>query len=161
MSYKIAIYPGTFDPFTCGHLDIVERAIKLFDEVFVTIAKNSKKAPLFSIEERVDFIEDATKHLANVKTESFEGLLIEFARKKTASAIIRGLRATSDFEYEFQMALMNRRLNDDITTVFLMPNEKYTYLNSSIVREVAEFGGDIKNLVTPLVAQKLYDKFKK
>ena len=161
MSYKIAIYPGTFDPFTCGHLDIVERAIKLFDEVFVTIAKNSKKSPLFSIEERVDFIEDATKHLANVKTEFFEGLLIEFARKKTASAIIRGLRATSDFEYEFQMALMNRRLNDDITTVFLMPNEKYTYLNSSIVREVAEFGGDIKNLVTPLVAQKLYNKFKK
>lgn len=161
MSYKIAIYPGTFDPFTCGHLDIVERAIKLFDEVIVTIAKNSKKSPLFSIEERIDFIEDATKHLENVNTESFEGLLIEFAKKKTASAIIRGLRATSDFEYEFQMALMNRRLNDDITTVFLMPNEKYTYLNSSIVREVAEFGGDIKNLVTPLVAKNLYDKLKR
>jgi pantetheine-phosphate adenylyltransferase len=161
MSSKIAIYPGTFDPFTCGHLDIVERAIKLFDTVIVTIAKNSKKLPLFTIEERIDFIVDATKHLSNVTTEAFEGLLIEFAKKKSASAIIRGLRATSDFEYEFQMALMNRRLNDDITTVFLMPNEKYTYLNSSIVREVAEFGGDIENLVTPLVAQKLYAKLKR
>ena len=159
MSERIAIYPGTFDPFTNGHLDIAERASKVFDKVVVTIARNTKKSPLFSVEERLIFIEDATKHLSNVVSDSFEGLLVTYAKEKMALAVIRGLRAISDFEFEFQMALMNRRLNNDITTVFLMPHEKYTYLNSAIVKEVAEFGGNIKKLVTPLVASKLREKF--
>jgi pantetheine-phosphate adenylyltransferase len=161
MSERIAIYPGTFDPFTNGHLDITERAAKVFDKVFVTIALNTKKSTLFSIEERTMFIEEATQHLSNVLPDSFEGLLVSYAQDKNAIAIIRGLRAVSDFEFEFQMALMNRRLNKDITTVFLMPHEKYTYLNSSIVREVAEFGGNVAKLVTPLVAEKLHEKFGK
>jgi pantetheine-phosphate adenylyltransferase len=161
MSKRIAIYPGTFDPFTCGHLDIVERAIRLFDEVIVTIAQNSKKKPLFDLEERQEFIRDATNHLPSVRVDNFEGLLINFARQIKATAIIRGLRAISDFEFEFQMALMNRRQDGDITTVFLMANEKYTYLNSSIVKEVAQFGGKIDNLVTAMVAKKLKDKFSK
>ena len=161
MSERIAIYPGTFDPFTNGHLDITERASKVFDKIYVTIARNTKKSPLFSIEERKMFIEEATKHLPNVTADSFEGLLVSDAQDKKAIAIIRGLRAVSDFEFEFQMALMNRRLNKDITTVFLMPHEKYTYLNSSIVREVAEFGGNVEKLVTPLVANKLREKFAK
>jgi len=161
MSERIAIYPGTFDPFTSGHLDITERAAKLFDKVLVTIAKNTKKAPLFSVKERIIFIEDATQHLSNVSADSFEGLLVSCAQEKKAIAIIRGLRAISDFEFEFQMALMNRRLNKEITTVFLMPHEKYTYLNSSIVQEVVEFGGNVDKLVTPLVAKKLKEKFGK
>jgi pantetheine-phosphate adenylyltransferase len=161
MSEKIAIYPGTFDPFTSGHLDITERAAKVFDNVLVTIARNTKKAPLFSVDERIGFIEDATQHLPNVSSDSFGGLLVDYAHKENAVAIIRGLRAVSDFEFEFQMALMNRRLNKEITTVFLMPHEKYTYLNSSIVREVAEFGGNVDKLVTPLVAEKLKEKFGK
>ncbi len=160
MSKKIAIYPGTFDPFTNGHLDITERASKLFDEVIVTIARNTKKEPLFSISEREMFVSDATKHLENVTIDSFEGLLVDFADSKNAIAIIRGLRAISDFEFEFQMALMNRRLKRNITTVFLMPNEKYTYLNSTIIREVAKFGGNVEKLVTPQVAGKLKEKFK-
>ncbi|MCK4558534.1 MAG: pantetheine-phosphate adenylyltransferase [Calditrichia bacterium] len=159
MSERIAIYPGTFDPFTSGHLDITERAAKVFDKILVTIARNTKKEPLFSVEERIMFIEDATQHLSNVSSDSFEGLLVSYAQKKKAVAIIRGLRAVSDFEFEFQMALMNRRLNNEITTVFLMPHEKYTYLNSSIVREVAEFGGNVEKLVSPLVAEKLREKF--
>lgn len=161
MSKRIAIYPGTFDPFTNGHLDITERASRIFDRIVVTIAKNTKKMPLFSLQERIDFISDATKHLPNILIESFEGLLVDFAEKKGAVAIIRGLRAISDFEFEFQMALMNRSLNNAISTVFLMPHEKYTYLNSTIVREVAEFGGNVQKWVTPLVAEKLKGKFDK
>jgi pantetheine-phosphate adenylyltransferase len=160
MSKKIAIYPGTFDPFTYGHLDIVERAIKIFDEIIVTIALNTKKQPFFTVEERISFIDDAIQTIPHVKADCFEGLLVDFARKKNAVAIIRGLRAISDFEYEFQMALMNHRLEPGISTVFLMPNEKYTYLNSTIVKEVVEFGGNIDNLVPPLVARKLMEKFK-
>ena len=159
MSKKIAIYPGTFDPFTYGHMDIVERATKIFDELIVTIAMNSKKIPLFTVAERLEFIKDATRSIPHVSTDCFEGLLVDFAQKKNAVAVIRGLRAISDFEFEFQMALMNHRLNPDISIVFLMPNEKYTYLNSTIVKEVAEFGGNIDNLVTPLVARKLKQKF--
>jgi len=157
---KTAIYPGTFDPITLGHLDIVERASKLFDKVIITLAINSKKIPLFSKEERMEFIADAIKNLPNVEVESFEGLLINFAEKVKANAIIRGLRAVSDFEFEFQLALMNRKQNNNITTVFLMPHEKYTYLNSTIIREVAKFGGDVKNFITPLVAKRLEEKFK-
>jgi len=161
MPKRVAIYPGTFDPFTCGHLDIVNRAIRLFDEVIVTIAQNSKKKPLFNLKERQELIRDATYDLPSVRVDSFNGLLIDYARQIKAVAIIRGLRAISDFEFEFQMALMNRRQEGSITTVFLMANEKYTYLNSSIVKEVAQFGGKIDNLVTDLVAKKLKEKFSK
>ena len=159
--HKIAIYPGTFDPFTCGHLDIVERATKLFDEIIIAIALNTKKKPLFSVKDRIAFIKEATQNLPTIKIDSFSGLLVDYAQTKKAVAIIRGLRAISDFEFEFQMALMNRRLNSDITIVFLMPNEKYTYLNSTIVKEVAQFGGNVDKLVTPLVVKKLKEKFKK
>jgi pantetheine-phosphate adenylyltransferase len=161
MQERIAIYPGTFDPLTLGHLDIIERASKLFDKIIITIASNSRKQPLFSLEERIRFIKDATRDISNVSVENFEGLLVDFAVTEHAVAIIRGLRAVSDFEYELQMALMNRRLNRDVTTVFLMPNEKYTYLNSTIVKEVARYGGNIENFVTPMVAEKLLEKLKK
>ncbi len=157
---KIAIYPGTFDPITLGHVDIVERASKLFDEVIVTIAINLSKEPLFNSEERKKMIADAVKHLPNVRVAVFDGLVVDFARKNDATVIIRGLRAISDFEYEFQMALMNRHLHETISTVFLMPHEEYTYLNSSIVKNVASFGGDIKKFVTEFVEQKLIEKIK-
>ncbi len=160
MSNRIAIYPGTFDPLTLGHLDIIERATNLFDRIIITIATNSHKKPLFNLAERVLFIEDATHHIKNISVKHFGGLLVDFARSEGAVAIIRGLRAVSDFEYELQMALMNRRLNRDVNTVFLMPNEKYTYLNSTIVKEVAKFGGNIENFVTPLVAESLLKKLK-
>jgi pantetheine-phosphate adenylyltransferase len=159
MNKKIAIYPGTFDPVTLGHIDIIQRASKLFDEIIVTVAINLSKKPLFSIEERVDMIDNAIREFDNVSVEKFDGLLVNFASNKNASVIIRGLRAVSDFEYEFQMALMNKHLQNDITTVFLMPNEKYTYLNSTIVKDVARFGGKFENFVTKYVATKLIDKF--
>ena len=159
MQSKIVLYPGTFDPFTLGHLDIVERAVKLFDKVIITIADNSNKEPLFSLEERIAFIDDATRHLPNVTCDNFDGLLVDFARKKNAVALIRGLRAVSDFEFEFQMALMNRQLEPEISTVFLMPNEKYSYLNSTIVKEVARFGGGTDKFVTKMVADKLKEKY--
>lgn len=159
MDKKIAIYPGTFDPFTLGHLDIVQRARKLFDEIIITIAINRHKEPLLSLEERRECIQDACRDIENIRLDHFEGLLVDFAREKKAVAIVRGLRAISDFEFEFQMALMNRKLEGSITTVFLMPNEKYTYLNSTIVKEVVQFGGNIDQLVTPFVARKLKKKF--
>ena len=159
MNKKIAIYPGTFDPVTLGHIDIIQRASKLFDEIIVTVAINLSKKPLFSIEERVDMIDNAIREFDNVSVEKFDGLLVNFASNKNASVIIRGLRAVSDFEYELQMALMNKHLQNDITTVFLMPNEKYTYLNSTIVKDVARFGGKFENFVTKHVATKLIDKF--
>jgi len=158
VSEKIAIYPGTFDPITLGHLDILQRASLLFDRVIITLAINSNKTPLFSEEERLEFIKDAVRNIPNVTVDSFEGMLISFAEKIGAIAVIRGLRAISDFEFEFQLALMNRKQNPKITTVFLMPNEKYTYLNSSIIREVAKFGGDVSSFITPLVANKLKEK---
>ncbi|MDD8019406.1 MAG: pantetheine-phosphate adenylyltransferase [Bacteroidota bacterium] len=156
---KIALYPGTFDPITKGHLDIIERASHLFDKVIVTVAVNSSKTPMFTTEERMELIRSAVKEikLKNVSVDAFSGLLVNFARKKKASALIRGLRAVSDFEYEFQMALMNRKQAPTITTVFLMPHEKYTYLNSSIIREVSRLGGDVKDLV-PTAVQKLLDQ---
>ena len=161
MSEKIAIYPGTFDPITLGHLDIAQRASNLFDKVIITLAINSSKTPLFSKEERLDFMRDAVKDIPNVIVDSFEGMLIKFAEKMGAIAVIRGLRAMSDFEFEFQLALMNRKQNQEITTVFLMPHEKYTYLNSTIIREVARFGGDVSSFITPYVAEKLMNKFAK
>ncbi|MCI0705963.1 MAG: pantetheine-phosphate adenylyltransferase [Ignavibacteriae bacterium] len=157
---KIAIYPGSFDPITNGHLDILERAITLFDKVVITIARNSSKNPLFTEEERLQLIREAVKKHKQVEVDSFEGLLVDYARKKNATAVVRGLRAISDFEYEMQMALMNRKLNPDVQTVFLMPNERYTYLNSSIVREISRLGGDVNDFVPKVVKQALDKKFK-
>jgi pantetheine-phosphate adenylyltransferase len=161
---KRVIYPGTFDPITYGHLDLLERALRLFDEVILTVAINPAKKPLFTLEERKELIEHVIKAKSNsgmVKVRGFEGLLVNFAREMQASAIIRGLRAVTDFEYELQMALMNRQLADEITTVFMMPHEHYTYLNSTIVKEVAKLGGDISNFVPEIVAQALQKKFSK
>src|SRR3990172_7124209 len=155
---RIAISPGTFDPITNGHLDILERALKLFDKVIITIARNSAKNPLFSEKERLEMIRKSVRTLKGVEVDSFDGLLVEYARKKKAAAVVRGLRAISDFEYELQMALMNRKLDEDFVTVFLMPNEKYTYLNSSIVREIARHGGDVKDFLPSHVLDKVTEK---
>ncbi|MBI1808022.1 MAG: pantetheine-phosphate adenylyltransferase [Ignavibacteria bacterium] len=157
---KIALYPGTFDPITYGHIDVIERAREIFDKVIVTVAHNTSKQPMFTDEERVKMIREVVRKFNNVEVKCFGGLLVTFARKNHATAIVRGLRAVSDFEYEFQMALTNRKLADTITTVFLMPHEKYTYLNSSIVREIATFGGDISEFVPPSVRRHLMKKFK-
>jgi pantetheine-phosphate adenylyltransferase len=159
---KIAIYPGTFDPITNGHLDIIQRAAQLFDRVIVTVAVNASKTPMFSTDERIALIRTVLKEkkIKNVSAESFEGLLVRFARKKKASVLIRGLRAVSDFEYEFQMALMNRKQEPKITTVFLMPHERYTYLNSSIIREVARLDGNVHDLVPTAVQNALQRKLK-
>ncbi|MCX6641350.1 MAG: pantetheine-phosphate adenylyltransferase [bacterium] len=158
-SPKIAIYPGSFDPITNGHIDIVERAAALFDQVIVALAANSAKTLLFDLEERRAMITEAVVHLHNVTVADTTGLMIEYAAQSHAIALIRGLRAISDFEYEFQMALMNRKLAPNILTVFLMPHDKYTYLNSSIIREVASFGGDVSQFVPPGVAKRLTAKF--
>ncbi|MDI6765558.1 MAG: pantetheine-phosphate adenylyltransferase [Bacteroidota bacterium] len=157
---KIAIYPGTFDPITYGHIDIIERAGEIFDKVIVMVAQNPGKQPLFSNSERVMMIKKVVSKYKNVEVDSYDGLLVEFAKRKKATAIVRGLRAISDFEYEFQMALMNRKLEDNITTVFLMPHEKYTYLNSSLVREIARLGGDVTEFIPPVVRQILSKKIK-
>jgi pantetheine-phosphate adenylyltransferase len=150
-----AIYPGTFDPVTNGHLDIVQRCRGLFAEVTVAIAVNRSKTPLFPLEERLQMLREAFAGMDFVRVEAFEGLLVQFARARGAQAIIRGLRAVSDFEYELQMALMNRRLDNQIETVFLMPSEEYTYLSSSIVKAVALAGGDVAALVPPGVQKRL------
>ena len=154
-----AIYPGSFDPITYGHLDVIERATTIFDKVVVAIAQNIDKEPLFTVEMRLQHIKELTKGSDKIEVDTFSGLLVDYAVHKNARVLIRGLRAVSDFEYELQMALMNRRLRDEIITVFLMPNEKYTYLNSSIVREIARMGGDISNFVSPIVAEQLRRKF--
>lgn len=154
-----AVYPGTFDPITNGHLDIIERASSLFNKVIVTVAVNTTKTPLFTKEERKDMIENVTSGFGNVEVDVFDGLLVDYSQKKQASVIIRGLRAISDFEYEFQMSLTNRKLAPGINTIFLMPNEKYTYLNSSLIRELAKFNADITDFVPEYVLKKLKDKF--
>lgn len=155
------LYPGTFDPVTFGHIDIIQRATELFDEVVVTVAINPSKTPLFSIEERLSLLQESLKEYPNVLVDSFSGLVVDHAHNMGAVGIIRGLRALSDFEYEFQMALMNRKLAGDITTVFLMPNEKYTYLNSSIVRSLATFNSDVSDFVPEAVQKALSAKFNK
>lgn len=153
-----AIYPGTFDPITNGHLDVLERALTMFDEIRVVVAKNSAKSPMFSEEERISMIQEAVKRFPNVSVESFQGLTVDYARSFGAVAIIRGLRAVSDFEYEFQIALMNRKIAPSVTTTFLMPHEKYTYLNSSIIRELARHGQSVSGFVPENVSKALEDK---
>jgi len=154
-----AIYPGSFDPVTNGHLDVLHRAAKIFDEVIIAVAYNSQKSGLFTPEERIGLISEATRTLPNVRVARFQGLLVEYARAQQASAVIRGLRAISDFEFEFQMALMNRKLEPEVETIFLMPREEYTYLSSRIVKEIAGLGGAIETFVPPFVAQALREKF--
>ncbi len=155
----IAVYPGTFDPVTNGHLDLVQRSLTIFDEVIVAVAANPKKAPLFSLEERVAMFKEVTAKYKNVVIEGFDGLLVDYVRKKAAVGIVRGLRAVSDFEYELQMALMNRRLDSSIETVYLMPSEEYSFLTSTIVKEAASYGGDVSTLVPQLVVEKLKKKY--
>ncbi len=157
---KIAIYPGTFDPITNGHIDLVQRTLKIFGEVIIAVAPSQKKEPLFTIEERLGLIEESIKKLKGARVEAFNGLLVDYARSRKSIAILRGLRAVSDFEYELQMALMNRRLNANIETVFMMPSEEYTFLTSTMVKEVASFGGAVKGLVPAVVENALRDKFK-
>ncbi len=160
MSEKVAIYPGTFDPITYGHLDILKRAASIFDKVIIAVANNERKGPLFSVDERVRMIEECVEEMGlnNVSVESFDSLLIEYAKSKGARVIIRGLRAVSDFEYEFQMALMNRKLYPSIETFFMMPSEQYTYVSSRIVKEIAMYGGSVSCLVPPKVAERLKEK---
>ncbi|HST29906.1 MAG TPA: pantetheine-phosphate adenylyltransferase [Chthoniobacterales bacterium] len=158
---KRAIYPGSFDPVTNGHLDVVERAGKLFDEVIVAVAQNDEKQPLFSLDQRLDMLKQTVGKIDNVRVAQFDGLLVEFARAEQAIAVIRGLRAVSDFEFEFQMALMNRKLEATVETIFLMPKEEYTYLSSRLVKEIARLGGDVSKFVPSVVAAALGKKFKK
>ncbi len=160
-SPRVAIYPGSFDPLTNGHVDIIERGAKIFDEIIVAILVNVEKTPLFSENERIAIIRDVFKHLDNVKAETFSGLLVDYAQLKKASVLVRGLRAVSDFEYEFQMALMNRHLAPGLETVFMMPDEKYTYISSRLIKEVFTLGGEITGLVPPVVEDKLRAKQKK
>ena len=154
-----AVYPGTFDPFTNGHLDIIHRSARMFDRVIVSVAKNLKKPPSFSIEERVGFIREALAGVSSVSVEPFDSLLVKFARDQGANVIVRGLRAVSDFEYEFQMALMNRSLDKEVETIFLAPRQEYSYLSSAIVKEVAQYGGNVSGLVPPAVEKALKKKF--
>ncbi len=156
---KLIIYPGTFDPVTNGHLDLVKRGLMIFDELIIAVAPSPKKQPLFTIEERLVMIEDAVRQYKGVRVEAFDGLLIDYVKKRGGIGIIRGLRAVSDFEYEMQMALMNRRLAGDLETVFVMPSEEYSYLTSTIVKEVASFGGTVSGLVPDMVEKALKDKF--
>jgi len=152
---RIAVCPGSFDPLTMGHVDIIERAARLFDRVVVSVLINREKQPLFSLDERVEIIREVFAGQANVEVDTFEGLLVDYAQQKNASVIIRGLRAVSDFEYEFQMALMNRHLSPQIETAFMMPAEQYTYISSRLIKEVFALGGQVAGLVPPLVEQRL------
>ncbi len=159
MSKKTAIYPGFFDPITNGHLSIVTRALKVFDKLIIAILNNPQKAPLFSIEERVYMIRKSFGDKKSVEVDSFDGLLVDYVVKKKSNVIIRGLRALSDFEYEFQLALMNRKLNRDVESIFLMTDYKWFYTSSTIIKEAARFGGDITGLVPKIVNDKLKEKF--
>ena len=156
-----AIYPGSFDPLTNGHIDIIERSTRLFDEVIVAILTNAAKSPLFTVEERLDLMKTILQpRFKNVRLDVFHGLLVDYARRSNAKVIVRGIRAVTDYEYEFQMALMNRRLTPEIETVFMMPAESYSYLSSRLVKEVAQLGGSVKGLVPDLVEQRLLTKLK-
>ena len=157
---KKAIYPGTFDPLTFGHLDLVKRGLKVFDELIVAVAVSMGKQPLFSLEERLKMLKEAAKDLKGVTVESFEGLIIEYAKEKKITVVIRGLRMISDFEYEFQMALTNRKIEEGIETVFMMPNESYSYLSSKLIKEVARLGGDLSAFVPGFVEKGLKEKYR-
>lgn len=156
---RTAIYPGSFDPITNGHLDLIERAVKLFDRVIVAIARNESKHPLFEPKERLALVKEAVRSHTSVEVEWFDGLLVNYAEKQGACAIIRGLRAVSDFEFEFQLALMNRKLNERVETIFMMPRETYTFLSSRMVKEVAHLGGDVSSFVPLHVQEALKKKF--
>jgi pantetheine-phosphate adenylyltransferase len=153
-----AIYPGSFDPVTNGHLDLIERASRIFDRLVVAVLLNPDKDPLFTVAERVEMLEDVVRHLPNVEVDTFGGLLVDYARRKNARVLLRGIRAVSDYEYELQMALMNRQLEPDIETVFMLPAEAYSYLSSRLVKEVARLGGSIKALVPRAVEERLRAK---
>lgn len=156
---RIGVCPGTFDPITNGHLDIVRRSLTFFDTVILAVALNPQKAPLFDIKERLEMALTATEGMDHVTVEAFDGLLVDYLRQKDAHAIIRGLRAVSDFEYELQMAMMNRNLDQSVETLFLMPSVEYSFLTSTIIKNVASFGGNVNDLVPPLVARRLREKF--
>lgn len=156
---KTAIYPGSFDPVTLGHYDIIERSSKIFDKLIVGVLNNSAKSPLFSVEERVNMLKDVTSHFPNVEVQSFDGLLIDFVRSNDANVIVRGLRAITDFEYELQLAQMNRVIAPEIDTLFLTTNLKYAYLSSSMAKEVAMYGGDISSFLSPEIAEKVREKY--
>jgi pantetheine-phosphate adenylyltransferase len=159
MKRRTAIYPGTFDPFTNGHLDLVRRGLRIFDYLIVAVAPSPKKNPLFAVDERLVLIRETLKGYGRVSIEMFDGLLVDYVREKKGIAIIRGLRAVSDFEYELQLALMNRRLSSDIETVFMMPSEEYSYLTATIVKEISSLGGTVSGLVSPHVERALRKKF--
>ncbi|MFH1985347.1 MAG: pantetheine-phosphate adenylyltransferase [Pseudomonadota bacterium] len=156
---RIAIYPGSFDPVTNGHLDILERGLKMFDRIIIGILHNPNKSSLFSMDERKALLHDSLVAFPNVEVDTFDGLLVDYAAQKNACAILRGMRAVSDFEYEFQMALMNRKLNRDIQTVFMMTGLRWIFTSSSIIKEAAQFGGDVDDMVPPLVSRKLKEKY--
>jgi len=155
---RTVIYPGSFDPLTNGHLDLIERATKLFDKVIVAIARNESKRPLFSQEERLEMVARSIKNMPRVEADSFEGLLIEYVQRRSAQAVIRGLRAVSDFEFEFQLALMNRKLDERIETIFMMPKDTYTFVSSRLVKEIASLGGDVREFVPAHVSSALAAK---
>lgn len=152
---RLAVYAGSFDPITYGHVDVAERAARLFDRVVVAVARNDGKHPLFTIEERVALVREAIAHIPNAEADSFGGLLADYVRRRGAQAVVRGLRAVSDFEWEFQLALMNRKLNESFETIFMMPNESYTFLSSRMVKEIAALGGDVSLFVPPVVERAL------
>ena len=158
MKTSVAIYPGSFDPVTNGHLDLIERGQKMFDRLIVAVLKNTEKEPMFSVPERVEMLREVTRHWESVEIDVFEGLLVDYARKRGAAVILRGIRAVSDYEYELQMALMNRKLEPRLETVFMMPGETYSYLSAKVVREIAHFGGPLAGLVPPTVEQRLKAK---
>jgi len=158
MKSVLAIYPGSFDPVTNGHLDLIERGAKIFDRLIVSILRNFEKEPLFSLDERVDMLREVVRPWPNVEIDVFSGLLVDYARQREANVILRGIRAVSDYEYELQMAMMNRKLNQNLETVFMMPALSYSYLSSRLVREIARLGGSIAGLVPPVVEERMRDK---
>ncbi|MBW8057884.1 MAG: pantetheine-phosphate adenylyltransferase [candidate division NC10 bacterium] len=159
MKSILAVYPGTFDPFTHGHRDILERGLRIFSRMIVAVAANPEKSPLFTVEERMEIIHDAVRGMEGVRVDAFHTLLVDYVKAQGAAVVIRGLRAISDFEHEFQMALMNRRIAEEIETIFLMPHEAYSYLSSRLVKEVALLGGMVKGLVSPLTERMLGEKY--
>jgi len=160
MRKRTAIYPGSFDPLTNGHLDVIERAVKLFDRVIVAVAKNESKQPLFGLDERLELVRRSIRHLRTVEADTFDCLLVDYVERRAAQAIVRGLRAVSDFEFEFQLALMNRKLNEKVETIFMMPKDTYTFLSSRMIKEIAQLGGDVSEFVPAHVQAALLGKFK-